>query len=82
MKRADRRFSWARGLRGAVAAAAVCLLVLNILGATVWRDGAGSERLTEEGKVAHMRDDQRLIGDWLRRNTTGDAIVLAGPAPP
>ena len=84
-RRAGQASSRALILRAAVVVAAVCLLGLNILAVTVWSDGtagglAGGPA-TEAGKMAQMRQDQRMIGDWLRSNTTDDATILAGPAP-
>jgi hypothetical protein len=80
-RRAGRGSGWAKVLRGTFGAAAVCLLGFNILAATVWSDGTAGGLGAETGKMAQMRKDQQVVGDWLRENTTDDAAVLAGPAP-
>ncbi|MFC1800048.1 glycosyltransferase family 39 protein [Candidatus Eisenbacteria bacterium] len=80
-RRAGHGSRWAPVLRGTVAVAAVGLLGLNILAATGWSDGTASGQAAENDKMVRMREDQRLIGDWLGKNTTGDATILAGPAP-
>jgi hypothetical protein len=72
-------------LRGAAGVAAICLLALNILAVRASVDGTAvglaGDPATETDKMAQMRTDQRLVGDWLRENTTDEAAVLAGPAP-